>query len=135
YVILLQVVVLPFASGALSYAMAAAYAGNPTTVKAAILHTLRRAPTLFAVALIGQLIVVMGSCLFVIPGIYAQVIFIPLYTLVVVENCGVRGAFSRCVTLMRGERMKGLLVLFALMIASSAAGMLDIFAGLPYMAF
>lgn len=135
YGMTLQVVVLPIASGALTYALAAAYTGRPVHVRASIGHAIRRAPRLIGAAFIAQLIILVGSCLFVIPGIYAQVIFIPLYAILVLEDCPIRAAFSRCTTLMYGERMKGLLLLFAILIVSMASGVLDFFAGLPYLAF
>lgn len=135
YSMVIQILILPLASGALTYAMASAYMNRPVTARTAIGYALRRAYRLIATAFVAQFIILFGTCLFVIPGIYAQVLFIPLYAIVTLEDCSVRVAFTRCASLMRGERLKGLLLLFAVLIVSVASGVLDLFFGLPYFAF
>ena len=135
YSMVLQVLVMPLATGALTYALASAYTGRPIPAKAAIGYALRRAFRLIGAAFVAQVIIIAGTCLFVIPGIYAQVLFIPLFAIIILEDCSVRDAFSRCSLLMQGERLKGLLLLFAVLVVSMASGVLDLFVGLPYLAF
>jgi hypothetical protein len=135
YSFLLQVLVLPVASGALAYGIALSYMGKPVTASACVRHAVRRAHRLIGAAIVAQTLILLGSMMCVVPGIYAQIVFIPLYTIITLEDASIFGSLSRCNYLMQGERLKGLLLLFVVMIVSGASGVLDVFLGLPYFGF
>jgi hypothetical protein len=135
YFVIYQFLLFPLVTGALVFGLAMRYMGKPATFTQCVRHMARRAGRLIAAGFIYQVVILVGSCLCVVPGIYASVIFIPILPIVTLEDTPVLSAFSRCNYLMQGERLKGLLILFVIFIISAAAGVLDLFTGMPYFSF
>ena len=123
---LLLLFVYPLTSGALTYAIAGNFLGQPLRAGAAYSRAATRVGTLIGTQILAGLVVFLGFLLLIVPGIIFSLWFMILPAIVLLEQNGGTKAMGRAKTLMKGNVGKG----FALNLVVSLLVMAIVYAAM-----
>lgn len=128
-VLLLFALAAPIASAALIHAVGEAVLGSKPEVGDAFRVAMRRLMALVGTSLLWTLIVLLGTLLLVIPGIYAFLAYLLVFQIVVLERKAGFQALKRSHELMKGSMAKGFGIVF---LSSLIAGVVQNALGLAF---
>ena len=131
---LLFVLVGSLANGAMVWAVSRAYLGEPVSFDDSWRHALRRALPLVGATILYSLAIFAGMLLCFIPGYIFMVWFMFYTQTVMLEGLSSGAALSRSKALLKGNMMKGFVLIFLVFVISVAIGAASGFVPQPHIA-